>query len=186
MIYDKYVSMIRGKLESAGKIYIPLAYRKVGELQDIRYYETKEHLHSAIPQDGYKSADGAFSWGGEWGNAWIRGTARVPDCCKDTLFILCRRPERLKPLFQGRQACRNHQFQRRKHYERIPCGLSSTAGADAGTEFDVALECYAGHFAPAADLMKTTVSIPNPTRHLSAASNRLISAAGTKKFWFLI
>ena len=50
MIYDKYVGMIRGKLESANKIYTQLAYKKVGELSDIGCFETKKKLHSAVPQ----------------------------------------------------------------------------------------------------------------------------------------
>ena len=147
MIYDKYVSLIRGKLESAGKVYIPLAYRKVGELQNVRYYETKKHLHSAIPQDGYKTADGGFTWGGEWGNAWVRGTARVPECCSDTPLYIMPKTGAVEILYfrDGKPAGIIN-----SKGETIMNGFHAvsllTAGAAAGTEFDVALECYAGHF----------------------------------------
>ena len=43
MIYDKYVGMIRGKLESANKIYTRLAYIKTAELENVEVYETKEN-----------------------------------------------------------------------------------------------------------------------------------------------
>ena len=147
MIYDKYVGMIRGKLESANKIYTQLAYKKVGELSDIGCFETKEKLHSAVPQSGYKQVTGPFRWGGEWDNIWLRGSYTVPaELAGKAIYvmpktgaveILCFRDG--KPF--GIINSKGEDILNGNH-----AVTQLTGGAKAGTVFDVALECYAGHF----------------------------------------
>jgi hypothetical protein len=77
MIYEKYNERLYNKFDSANKIYADLILRKVGELINAKSYKTREHLR-AIPISGWQSIEKGSSWGGEWENIWIKGTAVVP------------------------------------------------------------------------------------------------------------
>ena len=147
MIYEKYVGMIRGKLESANKVYTKLAYRKVGELENVGCFETKEKLHSAVPESGYSPVSGPFSWGGEWDNIWLRGSFTVGGELAGVPLYLMPKTGAVEILcFRGGKPFGIINSKGEDILNGNHAVSQLTSGSPAGTVFDVALECYAGHF----------------------------------------
>ncbi|MFA6948944.1 MAG: hypothetical protein WCQ72_08175, partial [Eubacteriales bacterium] len=146
MIYDSYFGRIWDKLSKVTQIYCELMFKTAGELSGCEYYETDEHLRKP-PEDGWKPLEGGKRWGGEWQNMWVRGKAVVPASAAgkklyvkpDTsaVEILCFRDGKPSGIINSKGS-------------DVMNGLHSasfiTDGAREGDEYDIALECYAGHF----------------------------------------
>ena len=150
-MYDENLKQrIFNKLEAALRIYDNLIYRKVGELDNTQVFFTKEHLR-AVPKDGFAPIAVGTAWGGEWNNAWIKGSFTVPQTLDG------------QPLYALSHCGGNEQL---FFINGIPKGIYNTKNREyigghhasqyigkmhAGETVELAFECYAGHYDPNTD-----------------------------------
>ena len=142
---EKLVRVLFEKTERMLTIYETLAYRKVGALMHTRALCTKAHLR-AVPKTGWSDVEAPFAWGGEWENLWVRGDFTVPPpLAGQTLYAvsLCGGREQLfflngepKGIFNRK----NREFIGGNH------AVQQIGAFRAGDSFELAFECYAGHF----------------------------------------
>jgi len=145
MVYERYTGRMHGKLKAAADIYSKLIFAKVGELSDAVYLDTAEHFRS-VPAEGWQPLEKGRRWGGEWQNMWVAGKAVVPAEAAGKKLYTVSNANAVEILF----------FVNGK-----PCGIFNskndfigamhsaeliTADAKEGDVYDLAFECYAGHF----------------------------------------
>lgn len=126
-------------------IYQKYLFTKVGTLQNAKRFETKEHMRKP-PADGWADAQPGYNWGGEWQNLWVKGDFSVPECLAGKkLYAVsnCGGVEQL--LFingvpKGIYNTKHRDFIGGDHASQY-IGLFN-----AGEKFELAFECYAGHF----------------------------------------
>ena len=151
MIYENYFERICKKLEASAKYaYTDLALVKVGELTDCEYLSTKEHLRKP-PVNGYVKLEKGTKWGAEWENIWVKGKASFPNGMKGRV---CVTPH-------------TNALETLVYINGKPKGIVNSKGADiitglhafaiigkdieAGSEFEIALDSYAGHYCAGCD-----------------------------------
>ncbi len=150
MYNENMKNRIFSKLESAMKIYAKMIYRKVGELSDTRAYFTREHLRD-IPGDGFEPISRGTSWGEEWGNMWLCGEYTVPaELDGRELYAVsnCGGAEQLfflNGVPKGIINSKNRDFIGGSH------ACQFIGKAVSGEKFNIAFECYAGHYDPNTD-----------------------------------
>ena len=133
------------KIENALRIYEKYVYEPVGALTDAEGLTTFEHLR-AMPEAGYQPLAPGFAWGSEWENLWVRGKFTVPASLAGKKLYAVSNCGGVEQLF---------------FINGVPKGLFNTKHRDfiggshasqyigefaAGDTFELAFECYAGHF----------------------------------------
>ena len=133
------------KIENALRIYEKYVYEPVGALTDAEGLTTFEHLR-AVPETGYAPLAPGFAWGSEWENLWVRGKFTVPEALAGKKLYAVSNCGGVEQLF---------------FINGVPKGLFNTKHRDfiggshasqyigefaAGDTFELAFECYAGHF----------------------------------------
>ena len=86
MFTDKQLDRLLRKLIRFESILENMMFEKVGELANLRQYQTKERLHE-IPADEnlYTPSQVGTTWGGEEGSfCWFKGEYTVPENLADT------------------------------------------------------------------------------------------------------
>ena len=133
------------KLEKTLHIYEKLVYRKVGELAHARALTTTQHLRT-VPQSGLEPIEKDTSWGGEWMNLWVCGDYTVPpelDGQKLYAVSMCGGREQLfflNGVPKGLFNTKNREYIGGNHSAQF-IGVGR-----AGETYELAFECYAGHF----------------------------------------
>ncbi len=144
MLAETYTDRIIEKLEKVNRIYAERMYRTVGRLTDLTCLRTPEHFRR--PPECSEPLREGEKWGGEYQNLWIRTRFTVPKELEGKKLYL--RPDT--------QAVEILLFVNGK-----PDGIFNTRGdymglfhsvqlltecAVPGETFDIAMECYAGHY----------------------------------------
>ena len=145
MYNQKLNERIYSKLEHALKIYEKYIYEPVGALADTEGLTTFEHLRS-VPAEGFAPIAPGRVWGSEWENLWVRGRFTVPQALAGKKLYAVSNCGGVEQLF---------------FINGVPKGLFNTKHRDfiggshasqyigefeAGDTFELAFECYAGHF----------------------------------------
>ena len=134
------------KLETLTEIYGKKIFVPCGEAENVQYFDCgAEHLRLP-PVDGLQPASKGDKWGGEWQNRWFLCTVKVPAAAQGKkLYAVsaCGGVEQMlfingKPM--GLYNSKND-FVGGNHAALLICD-----NANAGDEFELAFECYAGHF----------------------------------------
>ncbi len=150
MYNERLKERVFSKLEEALKIYERLIFTEVGRLENTEALYTLEHLRS-VPESGMKPIKIGDVWGEEWGTLWVKGTFEVAEPLSEKpLYALseCGGAEQLffiNGLPKGIFNSKNREYIGGIH-------ASQYIGAfKAGESFELAFECYAGHFDPDTD-----------------------------------
>ena len=145
MYNEKLNGRIYDKLNDMLPIYEKYLFTKVGELQATERFETSEHLRKP-PESGWSAVSPGYAWGGEWHNMWVRGKFTVPAQLAGKKLYAISNCGGVEQLF---------------FINGVPKGLFNTKNRDfiggshasqyigefkAGDVFELAFECYAGHF----------------------------------------
>ena len=145
MYNERLNSRIYRKLENALRIYEKYVYQKAGALADTEGLTTFEHLR-AVPAEGFAPIAPGYKWGSEWENLWVRGKFTVPASLAGKKLYAVSNCGGVEQLF---------------FINGVPKGLFNTKNRDfiggshasqyigefaAGETFELAFECYAGHF----------------------------------------
>ncbi len=148
MIYDRFMDKMFDKLDKANQQYAKMMYKPVGTLTELMRYDTEEHLRS-VPADGWKPLAEGDNWGGEWQNMWVRGKVVVPAEAEGKKLYVLPKANAVEILYfldgkpYGIINSKHGDFIGGKHAAQqiTPC-------AKTGDTYEVALECYAGHYYP--------------------------------------
>jgi len=148
MVFERYSDRMVNKLQTLNKdIYSKMMYKKVAELTDLRAFQTLEHYRS-IPEVEYTPLKKGDRWGQEYGNIWIRGTFTVPKELEGKKLYVIPNTGAYETLFfinglpQGI-------FNSKGDYMGIMHSAQLlTDSAVAGDTYELAFECYAGHYCP--------------------------------------
>ena len=145
MYNERLNGRVERKLEHLLRIYEKYVFEKVGELQNAEGFATASHLRAA-PNAGWQPLAPGFQWGGEWQNFWVRGNFTVPEALAGQKLYAISNCGGVEQLF---------------FINGVPKGLFNTKYRDfiggshasqyigafgAGEQFELAFECYAGHF----------------------------------------
>lgn len=145
MYNNKYDERTYKKFSDAMYHYAKRMFRKIGDASGVLAYRTTEHLRKPPVASICSPISAGEPWGGEWGNIWLRFNVKItPETAGRQIYVIpdCGAVEVLgfrdgKPT--GIINSKN---------DFVGGGHSAylvTAGADAGEEIGVSLECYAGH-----------------------------------------
>ena len=134
------------KLKEATLVYAERMYVKIGELQNVCGYITKEHFRN-VPEDGWTPIDKNYSWGSEeWENLWVKGTFDYDEKYDGQELYAVSHAGGIEQLF---------------FVDGKPKGLFNIKGStftgpghcvrrigknEKGKNWDLAFECYTGHF----------------------------------------
>ena len=138
------------KLENALGIYEKLIYTEVGALENTESLYTDEHLRS-VPETQMKPINIGDKWGEEWGTLWVKGSFDVPESLGGKpLYALsyCGGAEQLffiNGVPKGIYNSKNREYIGGMHSAQY------IGSFNAGERFELAFECYAGHFDPDCD-----------------------------------
>ncbi len=146
MYYEPLKRKANRKLEQAMKVYADRIFIKVGELSNVQAYYTKEHLRNVPQGEGWTSIEKGTAWGGEWQNLWIKGSFACDAAVDGKKIYALSRAGGCEQLFfvngvpKGIFNIKNTDYVGGNH------GTQYIGVAKAGEKFDLAFECYAGHF----------------------------------------
>jgi len=145
MVYERYSDRICSKLENLNRIYSQMMYEKVLSLQNVKGYETKDHLRTP-PADRLIDIESGHKWGGEYSNLWLECSFTVPEeLAGKALYIVPHTDAYETLLFIN--GIPDGIFNSKGDYMGIMHSAQLlTANASAGEKYDIALECYAHHF----------------------------------------
>ncbi len=138
------------KLEKALGIYERFIYTEVGDLENTQSLYTEEHLKS-VPETDMKPIKVGDVWGKEWGTLWVKGSFEVTrELEGKPLYALshCGGTEQLffiNGVPKGIYNSKNREYIGGMHSAQYIGKFSSGEG------FELAFECYAGHFDPDCD-----------------------------------
>lgn len=145
MIYQKYNERLYTKFENADKIYANQIFKKIGELTNVKVYKTQEHLR-LVPITGWQNIEKNSEWGGEWENIWIKGNVVVPKEAEGKkLYAVAKTGAREILYFKNGKP--SGIFNTQSDFIGGDHGAQLiTSYGKTGDEFELAFECYAGHF----------------------------------------
>ncbi len=134
------------KLREAVNIYSERMFVKIGELENVQGYYTKEHLRS-VPESGWVELENNTEWGHEeWDNLWVKGTFTPDDKYIGQDIFAVSNAGGIEQLFfvdgkpKGLFNIKNATFIGGGHCVR------KIGTHEKGKTWNLALECYAGHF----------------------------------------
>lgn len=138
MLFKQYNERLLKKLDRAFDAYHDRSYLKLFDASNVKKHVTKEHLRTVPTKNWFKAVKGE-EWGGRWMNMWVRFSFKVTADIADM-------PLYIRPDMTYREGL--------VFVNGKPCGLLNngdhsyhfvTDGAPEGTEYDIAIEFYAGH-----------------------------------------
>ena len=145
MVFERYSSNMKGKVWKMVETYSSYIFNEVGALDDIHGFQTACHIRS-VPTDGWERLSLPHNWGGEWNNLWVKGVYTVPEeaaglklyavpkiTAEEILFFINGKP---MGIFNSKS----------DYIGGLHSAQLITAFAVPGEEFELAFECYAGHF----------------------------------------
>lgn len=150
MYNEKLKQRAFSKLENVLSIYEKFIFTEQARLADTQGLFTKEHLRS-VPDEGFAPIENGTAWGGEWNNLWVKGSFTVPaELEGKPLYAvsLCGGVEQLffiNGVPKGIYNSKNREFIGGTHSAQY------IGKFKAGESFELAFECYAGHYDPDTD-----------------------------------
>ncbi len=150
MYNENLKNRVFSKLENALSIYERLIYTEEAVLENTTALYTDEHLR-AVPENGMKPISNGEKWGEEWGTLWVKGSFEVPEKLSGKpLYALshCGGAEQLffiNGVPKGIYNSKNREYIGGMHTAQYIGAFPS------GERFELAFECYAGHFDPDCD-----------------------------------
>lgn len=145
MYCQGYVDRLKEKMQFVQTLYEKRIYRPIIELKSCNAYETKKHLR-VPPVYGYKTINAGETWGEEWGNCWFTFSFTVPDSAKGKTLYIVPNTSAYETLcfINGKPAGivnSKNDFLGGMHSALYVC-----SNATPGDTYNIALECYAGHY----------------------------------------
>ena len=145
MYYAGYGDRFRDQMQFVQDFYEKRIYRPIIKIGDVAVSETKDHLRKP-PMDGYSVLSAGSLWGEEWASAWFHFAFTVPDTASGKAIYIVPHTNAVETLcfINGKPAGiinSKNTFLGGWH-----SALFVTDNAVPGEEYDIALECYAGHF----------------------------------------
>ncbi|MCR5781397.1 MAG: hypothetical protein K6G90_01535, partial [Clostridia bacterium] len=133
------------KFREMTAVYEKLLYTPVGTVSDFYGLQTKEHFRS-VPESGFEPIAPGTSWGGAWQNLWVKCAYTVPEEAEGKkLYILssCGGREQLQFIDGVPKGIYNSGAHRTlgDNHDAQYLGIGR-----ADREYELAFECYAGHF----------------------------------------
>ena len=150
MYNEKLNERVFNKLNSSLNIYEKLIYNKVGELQNTQAFFTQDHYRN-VPDQGFVPISSGENWGGEWRNMWLKGDFTVPSNLDGRELYAVSECGGAEQLFflngipKGIINSKNREFVGGNH------ACQFIGKVSAGDKFELAFECYAGHYDPNTD-----------------------------------
>ncbi|MBO5069816.1 MAG: alpha-mannosidase [Roseburia sp.] len=134
------------KLAMVTKHYEELMYEKVSSLSETRFLITKEHLRRP-PSDGLQPLVDGLDWGGFDKNLWVVGRIVIPECAAGKKVYALSHADGWEEMFwingkpSGIFSWKNMDCTGGTHSAQLIC-----VDAQPGNVYELAFECYAGHF----------------------------------------
>ncbi len=151
MYNERLKERVLWKVENALKIYERLIYSEIGVLHNTTALYTNEHFRT-VPGDNMKPITVGEKWGKEWGTLWINGDFEVPASLSGKKLYALSECGGVEQLFfingvpKGIYNCKNREYIGGMHTAQY------IGSFEAGERFELAFECYAGHFDPNCDV----------------------------------
>lgn len=145
MVFEKYAERLYNKVAEFPQRYARYMFNRVGTLENPVYLETKEHLRN-VPEAGWREMSGAHEWKGEWNNLWIKGTYTVPENLKGKKLYAISDSGAVEVLFFINGKPSGIFNSRGDEIGGLHSNRLITLSAVPGECFELAFECYAGHF----------------------------------------
>ena len=123
-------------------------YRPLGTIS-WEAFRTMEHLSPEEAMKGqFEPAEPGFTWGKTWEYCWFRGKVVLPAEAEGKRIVMDLRPDGESTLFVNGQEFGTYRasWVSQKHHF-IEDNVLSTVAA-AGTEYEILMETYAGHYYP--------------------------------------
>ena len=123
-------------------------YRPLGTIS-WEAFRTMEHLSLEEAMKGqFEPVEPGFTWGKTWEYCWFRGKVVLPKAAEGKRIVMDLRPDGESTLFvNGREfGTYRASWVSQKHHFIEDNALS--AEAEAGTEYEILMETYAGHYYP--------------------------------------
>ena len=123
-------------------------YRPLGTIS-WEAFRTMEHLSPEEAMKGqFEPVEPGFTWGKTWEYCWFRGKVVLPAEAEGKRIVMDLRPDGESTLFVNGQEFGTYRasWVTQKHHF-IEDNVLSTAAA-AGTEYEILMETYAGHYYP--------------------------------------
>ncbi len=140
MLYERYNNLLLDKLDKSFNIYHERSYIKLFDAVNVKKHITKEHLRTVPTKNWFKAVKGE-EWGGRWMNMWIRFNFKVTaETANMPLYLRPDMTYREGLVFVNGVPCGILNNNKNEHYYHM-----ITSGAPEGTEYDIAVEFYAGH-----------------------------------------
>lgn len=145
MYYAGYNERFRDQMMFVENFYEKRIYRPIESIKSVAVYETCDHLRLP-PDDGYGTINAGESWGKEWASAWFRFSFTVPESAAGKAIYVVPHTNAVETLCyrNGKPAGiinSKNMFLGGWHSAMFVCD-----NAAPGDQYDIALECYAGHF----------------------------------------
>ena len=112
-------------------------------------FRTMEHLSPEEAVKGpFEPVEPGFTWGKTWEYCWFRGKVVLPKAAEGKRIVMDLRPDGESTLFvNGREfGTYRASWVSQKHHFIEDNALSTEA--EAGTEYEILMETYAGHYYP--------------------------------------
>ena len=133
------------KLRQVNELYSNLMLEKLETVANVAAFFTQDHLRLP-PQSGWENITAGQKWGGEWQNIWIKFTYTVPaNAAGKTLYVRPQTNATETLCFVDNKPCgiinSKNSFLGGEH-----SAIFLTSDAKPGDTFELAYECYAGHY----------------------------------------
>lgn len=138
----------RGRLQHWMRTLKDDFYRPLGEIS-WEAFRTMDHLSQEEAMNGpFEPVESGFTWGKTWEYCWFRGKVVLPAEAQGKRIVMDLKPDGESTLFVNGQEFGTYRasWVTQKHHFVEDNVL--TTDAVAGTEYEILMETYAGHYYP--------------------------------------
>ena len=138
----------RGRLQHWMRTLKDDFYRPLGEIS-WEAFRTMDHLSQEEAMNGpFEPVEPGFTWGKTWEYCWFRGKVVLPAEAQGKRIVMDLKPDGESTLFVNGQEFGTYRasWVTQKHHFVEDNVL--TTDAVAGTEYEILMETYAGHYYP--------------------------------------
>jgi len=144
---ERYVWRSLAKMFDCNKIYGKMIFPAVAHLDTAEGLETMEHFRE-VPADGYHTIKSGDTWGGPFSNLWIRFTLTVPEEARGKSLYLAPKTGAYETLCFKDGKPSGIINSKNDFTGGMHCAIFVCQNATPGDTYEIAFECYAGHFEP--------------------------------------
>ena len=144
MIFEKkQIEKLINKMKSLEMPYLELLFEKVFDIEVLKH-ETQEHFRCVPRNVEWESIKKGDLWGGPYKTMWLKGSFQVPEEYDGRKLVLCSDADAFECLAfingkPGGLFNKDGQVHGANHSVVL-----ISQNANAGENYDIALECYAG------------------------------------------